>query len=84
MSMIETTGTILDWDVTTVKRAGLSRDLPSGNPDLMWIANSSTRIRDEREVVLFEFCEAMPELYPDRANAGALWSGANAAKEQTS
>ena len=44
MSMIETPGTILDWDVTTVKRAGLSRDLPSGNPDLMWVANSSTLI----------------------------------------
>ena len=52
MSMIETTGTILDWDVTTVKRAGLSRDLPSGNPDLMWVANSSTLIYGERDAIL--------------------------------
>ncbi|MET4196582.1 MBL fold metallo-hydrolase [Bradyrhizobium sp. LA6.12] len=54
MSMIETTGTILDWDVTTVKRAGLSRDLPSGNPDLMWVANSSTLIYGERDAILVD------------------------------
>ncbi|MET4353756.1 glyoxylase-like metal-dependent hydrolase (beta-lactamase superfamily II) [Bradyrhizobium sp. RT9b] len=54
MSMIETTGTILDWDVTTVKRAGLSRDLPSGKPDLMWVANSSTLIYGERDAILVD------------------------------
>ncbi|MBR0743953.1 MBL fold metallo-hydrolase [Bradyrhizobium japonicum] len=54
MSMIETTGTILDWDVTTVKRAGLSRDLPYGNPDLMWVANSSTLIYGERDAILVD------------------------------
>jgi glyoxylase-like metal-dependent hydrolase (beta-lactamase superfamily II) len=54
MSMIETTGTILDRDVTTVKRAGLSRDLPSGNPDLMWVANSSTLIYGERDAILVD------------------------------
>ncbi|MBR0727605.1 MBL fold metallo-hydrolase [Bradyrhizobium japonicum] len=54
MSMIETTSTILDWDVTTVKRAGLSRDLPSGNPDLMWVANSSTLIHGERDAILVD------------------------------
>ncbi|AJA64153.1 MULTISPECIES: MBL fold metallo-hydrolase [Bradyrhizobium] len=54
MSMIETTSTILDWDVTTVKRAGLSRDLPSGNPDLMWVANSSTLIYGERDAILVD------------------------------
>ncbi|WP_248882441.1 hypothetical protein [Bradyrhizobium japonicum] len=80
MSMIETTGTILDWDVTTVKRAGLSRDLPSGNPDLMWVANSSTLIYGERDAVLVKLYEAMLALHPDRANPGSLWSGANAAR----
>ncbi|MGX0961191.1 glyoxylase-like metal-dependent hydrolase (beta-lactamase superfamily II) [Bradyrhizobium japonicum] len=54
MSMIETTSTILDWDVTTVKRAGLSRDLSSGNPDLMWVANSSTLIYGERDAILVD------------------------------
>jgi glyoxylase-like metal-dependent hydrolase (beta-lactamase superfamily II) len=40
--------------VTTVKRAGLSRDLPSGNPDLMWVANSSTLIYGERDAILVD------------------------------
>ncbi|AHY51613.1 MBL fold metallo-hydrolase [Bradyrhizobium japonicum] len=54
MNMIETTSAILDWDVTTVKRTGLSRDLPSGNPDLMWVANSSTLIYGERDAILVD------------------------------
>ncbi|PSO33285.1 MBL fold metallo-hydrolase [Bradyrhizobium sp. MOS002] len=54
MKMIETTGSALNWKVTTVKRAGLSRDLPSGNPDLMWVANSSTLIYGERDAVLVD------------------------------
>ena len=29
-----------------------------------------------------ELYEAMLELYPDRANPGSLWSGANAAKKR--
>ena len=54
MKMIETTGSALNWKVTTVKRAGLSRDLPSGNPDLMWVANSSTLIYGERDAILVD------------------------------
>ncbi|EIG58726.1 MBL fold metallo-hydrolase [Bradyrhizobium sp. WSM1253] len=54
MKMIETTSSALNWKVTTVKRAGLSRDLPSGNPDLMWVANSSTLIYGERDAVLVD------------------------------
>jgi glyoxylase-like metal-dependent hydrolase (beta-lactamase superfamily II) len=54
MNVIETTGTALSWKVTTVRRAGLSRDLPSGNPDLMWVANSSTLIYGERDAVLVD------------------------------
>ncbi|AND93364.1 MBL fold metallo-hydrolase [Bradyrhizobium diazoefficiens] len=54
MNVIETTGAALNWKVTTVKRAGLSRDLPSGNPDLMWVANSSTLIYGERDAVLVD------------------------------
>jgi glyoxylase-like metal-dependent hydrolase (beta-lactamase superfamily II) len=52
MSAIE--NTVLTWSVTTVKRAGLSRDLPSGNPDLMWVANSSTLICGERDAILVD------------------------------
>jgi glyoxylase-like metal-dependent hydrolase (beta-lactamase superfamily II) len=54
MNVIETTGAALSWKVTTVKRAGLSRDLPSGNPDLMWVANSSTLIYGERDAILVD------------------------------
>ncbi|TFV41505.1 MBL fold metallo-hydrolase [Bradyrhizobium frederickii] len=54
MNAIETTGTALNWKATTVKRAGLSRDLPSGNPELMWVANSSTLIYGERDAVLVD------------------------------
>lgn len=54
MKMIETTGSAMNWKVATVKRAGLSRDLPSGNPDLMWVVNSSTLIYGERDAVLVD------------------------------
>ncbi|WFU69818.1 MBL fold metallo-hydrolase [Bradyrhizobium sp. CB2312] len=54
MSPIENSSAALNWSATTVKRAGLSRDLPSGNPDLMWVANSSTLIYGERDAVLVD------------------------------
>jgi glyoxylase-like metal-dependent hydrolase (beta-lactamase superfamily II) len=54
MNAIETSNSGLHWSVTTVKRAGLSRDLPSGNPDLMWVANSSTLIYGERDAILVD------------------------------
>jgi hypothetical protein len=73
MNVIEMSSTVLNWKVTSVKRVGVSCDLLSGNPDLMWVANSSR-----------ELYEAMLALHPDRANPGSLWSGANAAKGQRS
>jgi len=54
MSVIENTSAVLTWKVMTVKRAGLSRELPSGNPDLMWVANSSTLIYGERDAILVD------------------------------
>ena len=54
MTVIEKSSTVLNWSVMTVKRAGLSRDLPSGNPDLMWVANSSTLIYGERDAILVD------------------------------
>ena len=42
------TNTELQWDVLTIKRPGLSRDLPAGKEELMWVANSSTLICGER------------------------------------
>ncbi len=44
----------LHWDVLTIKRPGLSRDLPPGKEELMWVANSSTLIHGERDAVLVD------------------------------
>jgi glyoxylase-like metal-dependent hydrolase (beta-lactamase superfamily II) len=49
-----TTTTDLQWDVLTIKRPGLSRDLPAGKEQLMWVANSSTLICGERDAVLVD------------------------------
>src|SRR3984957_4988614 len=54
MSAIDTTNTDLRWDVLTVKRPGLTRDLPPGKEELMWVANSSTLIQGERDAVLVD------------------------------
>ena len=54
MTAIGTTGTDLHWDVLTIKRPGLTRDLPAGKEELMWVANSSTLIRGERDAVLVD------------------------------
>lgn len=44
----------LKWDVLTSKRPGLSRDLPPGKEELLWVANSSTLIYGERDAVLVD------------------------------
>ena len=44
----------LSWDVLTIRRPGLSRDLPAGKEALMWVANSSTLISGERDAVLVD------------------------------
>jgi glyoxylase-like metal-dependent hydrolase (beta-lactamase superfamily II) len=54
MSVINAASTSLQWDVLTQKRPGLSRDLPPGKEDLMWVANSSTLIYGERDAVLVD------------------------------
>ena len=54
MTTIAMTNTDLRWDVLTVKRPGLTRDLPPGKEDLMWVANSSTLIHGERDAVLVD------------------------------
>jgi glyoxylase-like metal-dependent hydrolase (beta-lactamase superfamily II) len=54
MTTIAMTNTDLRWDVLTVKRPGLTRELPPGKEDLMWVANSSTLIHGERDAVLVD------------------------------
>lgn len=44
----------LQWDVLTIRRPGLVRDLPPGKEELMWVANSSTLISGERDAVLVD------------------------------
>jgi glyoxylase-like metal-dependent hydrolase (beta-lactamase superfamily II) len=44
----------LKWDVLISKRPGLSRDLPPGKEELLWVANSSTLIYGERDAVLVD------------------------------
>src|SRR3984893_11831656 len=46
--------TDIHWDVLTVKRPGLTRDLPPGKEKLMWVANSSTLIYGKRDAVLVD------------------------------
>jgi len=54
MTAVAATNTDLRWDVLTVKRPGLTRDLPPGKEGLMWVANSSTLIHGERDAVLVD------------------------------
>ncbi len=51
---IETANAGLSWDVLTIRRPGLTRDLPAGKEELMWVANSSTLIHGERDAVLVD------------------------------
>jgi len=54
MAQATLTNTDLHWKVLTIKRPGLSRDLPAGKEELMWVANSSTLIYGERDAVLVD------------------------------
>ena len=54
MTELDTADTGLTWDVLTIKRPGLSRDLPAGKEALMWVANSSTLIAGARDAVLVD------------------------------
>jgi glyoxylase-like metal-dependent hydrolase (beta-lactamase superfamily II) len=44
----------LRWNLLTIKRPGLTRDLPPGKEDLMWVANSATLIYGERDAILVD------------------------------
>ncbi|AYG58393.1 MBL fold metallo-hydrolase [Rhizobium jaguaris] len=54
MTEIETAKPGLNWDVLTIKRPGLGRDVPAGKEELMWVVNSSTLIYGERDAVLVD------------------------------
>jgi glyoxylase-like metal-dependent hydrolase (beta-lactamase superfamily II) len=54
MTIRDTADADLHWDGLTIKRPGLTRDLPAGKEELMWVANSSTLIYGERDAVLVD------------------------------
>jgi glyoxylase-like metal-dependent hydrolase (beta-lactamase superfamily II) len=54
MNSIDSNDGKLKWDVFTIKRPGVSRDLPTGKEELMWVSNSSTLIYGERDAVLVD------------------------------
>ena len=54
MTMREAAAAPLRWEVMTIKRPGLTRDLPPGREDLMWVANSSTLVSGARDAVLVD------------------------------
>jgi glyoxylase-like metal-dependent hydrolase (beta-lactamase superfamily II) len=47
-------GALLKWDVLVTKRQGLTRDLPPGKEQWMWVPTSATLIHGERDAVLVE------------------------------
>jgi hypothetical protein len=49
-----TNETALNWDVLAVRRPGLTSGVPRANPELTWVANSSTLISGERDAVLVD------------------------------
>jgi glyoxylase-like metal-dependent hydrolase (beta-lactamase superfamily II) len=44
----------LKWDVLTMRRPGLTRDLPPGKEQLAWVANSATLIHGRHDAVLVD------------------------------
>jgi glyoxylase-like metal-dependent hydrolase (beta-lactamase superfamily II) len=53
MSELEPTAN-LSYAVKTVKRQGVTRDLPHGPEDLQWVGNSATLIYGDRDAVLVD------------------------------
>jgi glyoxylase-like metal-dependent hydrolase (beta-lactamase superfamily II) len=54
MKSIEPKNSDLKWDVLTMRRPGLSRDLPPGKELLAWVANSATLIHGKHDAVLVD------------------------------
>ena len=44
----------LHYEVTTERRQGLTRDLPEGNDEWRWVANTSTLVWGERDAILVD------------------------------
>lgn len=49
-----TVSTPLKWDAFAAKRQGLTRDLPPGKEQWMWVPTSATLIYGQRDAVLVD------------------------------
>jgi len=49
-----TVGALLKWDVLVTRRQGITRDLPPGKEQWMWVPTSATLISGERDAVLVD------------------------------
>jgi len=54
MAMYSAGDTALGWQVFTIRRPGLTPDLPPGQEEWAWVANSSTLIHGERDAILVD------------------------------
>src|SRR5216684_313637 len=54
MSEVAHRDTPLKWDVFVAKRQGVTRDLPPGKEQWMWVPTSSTLIYGRRDAVLVD------------------------------
>jgi len=72
MTEIANRRTPLKWEVFVTKRLGLSRDLPPGKEQWMWVPTSATLIYGKRDAVLVD---AM--LTVEQAHSLADWVGAS-------
>jgi glyoxylase-like metal-dependent hydrolase (beta-lactamase superfamily II) len=72
MTEVANRETPLKWDVFVTKRQGLTRDLPPGKEQWMWVPTSATLIYGERDAVLVD---AM--LTVEQAHALADWVAAS-------
>ncbi|TCL71287.1 glyoxylase-like metal-dependent hydrolase (beta-lactamase superfamily II) [Rhizobium sp. BK251] len=52
--MYSASDTALGWQVFTIRRPGLTPDVPPGQEEWAWVANSSTLIHGERDAVLVD------------------------------
>jgi hypothetical protein len=78
MTEVEHRDTPLKWDVLVTKRRGLTRDLPPGNEQWMWVPTSATLIYGERDAVLVD---AM--LTVEQAHALVDWVAASGKNQTT-
>ena len=68
MSEVAHRDTPLKWDVFVIKRQGLTRDLPPGKEQWMWVPTSATLIYGKRDAVLVDAL-----LTVEQAHALANW-----------